>query len=79
MRLLFIAIFILGLSPAFADDLLNAQRAATVLQGQRNQAMDMAANAELRAADLADQLKKAQDQIKELEAKVPKDEPKKDN
>ncbi len=78
MNRAFIVAIILVASPAFADDLSNAQRAATVLQAQRNQAMDMTANAELRAADLADQLKKAQDQIKELEAKIPKDEPKKE-
>lgn len=45
------------------------QRALSVIQSQRNQAMDVAAQAEVRAASLAEELVKAQARIKELEQK----------
>ncbi len=45
------------------------QRAVAALQAQRNQALDSAAAAEVRAAGLADDLAKAQARIKELEPK----------
>jgi hypothetical protein len=47
------------------------QRALNVLQAQRNQALDAAASAEVRAAGLAEELAKTQAQLKELEAKNP--------
>ena len=71
-----IAIFgaILALtSPAIAQqappDPAVLQRALSALQAQRNQAMDAAASAEIKAAGLAEDLAKAQARIKELEPK----------
>lgn len=45
------------------------QKALSVVQAQRNQAMDAAAQAEVRVVSLADELAKAQARIKELEHK----------
>lgn len=50
------------------------QRAMAVLQGQRNQALDQAADAGIRIAELTEELAKANARIKELESK--KEEPK---
>lgn len=46
------------------------QKIIVVLQAQRNQAMDMAASADVRSATLAEELDKANARIKELEPKT---------
>lgn len=71
MKKIMIAAVLLA-SPAFAQqqpDPRFMQRAIAALQSQRNQALDAAAGAEARAAELADDLARAQARIKELEPK----------
>lgn len=67
-------VFVLLASPAVAQqqqpDPAFLQRAITVLQAQRNAALDQAAGAEARVAQIADDLAKAQARIKELEPKA---------
>jgi hypothetical protein len=64
-------IFALAASPAFAQqpaaDPANLMRAVSVLQQQRNSAMDQSASEAVRANGLAEELAKAQARIKELE------------
>lgn len=52
-----------------APDPAFLQRALSVMQAQRNQAMDTAAVQQARADGLADELAKAQARVKELEPK----------
>jgi hypothetical protein len=63
--------FALAASPAFAQqpaaDPANLMRAVSVLQQQRNSAMDQSASEAVRANGLAEELAKAQARIKELE------------
>lgn len=54
-------------APSTQADPVILQRALTVLQSQRNQAMDAAAAADIRSAGLVDDLAKANARIKELE------------
>jgi predicted outer membrane protein len=54
------------------------QRLIPVLQAQRNQALDMAAAHQARADGVAFDLSRALARVKELEAKVPASEEKKD-
>jgi len=74
MRFFIALLFVLFTAPVFAQqqppDSAFMQRALGALQAQRNQAMDVAASSEARAAGLADELSKAKDHIKELEAKT---------
>ena len=55
-----------------APDPVLLQRAIVVLQQQRNQAMDSAADMQVKAQGLAEELAKAKEKIKELEAKAEK-------
>lgn len=68
-RILFLASLLS--TPAFAQqpDPAVLQRAITVLQAQRNQALDSAASEAVRAEGLSDDLAKARARIKELEPK----------
>lgn len=73
------ALFLLGsllTSPAFAEqlDAISLQRVITVVQNQRNIALDSAAAAEVRTMQLSEELAKAQVRIKELEPKPEKKE-----
>lgn len=63
--------FCLFVTPCIAQQADSAflQRAVSVLQAQRNAALDQAAVAEARASGLQDDLTKAQARIKELEPK----------
>jgi Skp family chaperone for outer membrane proteins len=69
-------LFIMGClaTPALAQqqapDPAVLQRAVAVIQAQRNQALDVAASADVRAAGLADELAKAQAKLKELKQKA---------
>lgn len=66
------AALVLFASPALAEqkpDPEFLQKALTVMQAQRNNAMDADAVAEAKLATTTDELAKAQARIKELEAK----------
>src|SRR4051794_905853 len=64
MKLVLALAFALATVPAFAQqqqlDAAAMQRGLNALQAQRNQAMDVAASQEVRAAGLAEELAKAQ-------------------
>lgn len=75
MRILLILALLLAAGPAIAQqaDTAFLQRAISVLQAQRNTALDQAALAEAKLAGLADDLAKANARIKSLEdAAAPK-------
>lgn len=65
---------ILSAAPAAAQpmqtDIMTLQRTISVLEQQRNNAMNQAALAETRAVQLGEELAKAQARIKELEPKA---------
>lgn len=67
--------FLLLASPAFAQqaptDPATLQRAITILQQQRNQALDMQANSEMRAAQLTEENAKLKAELDELRKKQP--------
>lgn len=70
-------LLLLVASPALGQqpDPAFLQRALSVMQQQRNAAMDAAAGQQARADGLADELAKAQARIKELEPKKEGDKP----
>lgn len=74
---------LLGLivSPAMAQqqpttDAATLQKAISVLQSQRNQAMDALAGAQTSVEMISEENRKLRLEIEELKKKVPKDEPK---
>jgi len=83
-KILAVALLALMTAPALGQQPPDAaqqvevyKKAVALISQQRNAAMDDAVNIRLQADKLAEDLKVAQDRIKELEAKLPKEEPKK--
>lgn len=69
VRVLFFLLCLTIPATAQTADPIFLQKAITAVQTQRNLAMDSAAVAEAKMANLTDELAKAQARIKELEAK----------
>lgn len=67
-------ILALLITPVLAQqpDPATLQKAVTVIQAQRNQALDAQASAEIRAALLNEEVTKLKARVQELEAQVPK-------
>jgi len=61
--------------PAPQPDIATLQKAITIIQTQRNQALDAHAGSELRAATLAEENARLKAQVQAMEAKLPKPEP----
>ncbi len=83
IRALSVALVIVGAvtvavaQPAASPEMF--QNALGALQGQRNRAMDEAANAEAALAQAQKSIEQLQKQITDLQAKLPKDDPPKPN
>lgn len=74
LRSLLLLLALTSSASAQQPDPIFLQKAITAVQTQRNLAMDAAAVAEAKAAQLSDDLAKAQARIKELEPKPEKKE-----
>lgn len=75
IRALVVATLLAAASPALAQqpDAATMQKAVSIIQAQRNQALDAQVGAEIRASTLADENAKLKARVQELEARLPKD------